>query len=46
MPACRRLGYHSLTVHVPEGGVPPVTAAEAAKLIDGLRRRRIAGATT
>lgn len=41
-----RLGYRSLTVHVPDGDVPPITAAEAAKLIDGLRRRRIAEATT
>jgi hypothetical protein len=40
-----RLGFHTLTVHVPDDGTPPITAAEAARLIDGLRRRRTAGAT-
>lgn len=40
-----RLGYRSLTVHVPDGEEPPITTTEAARLIDGLRRRRIAGAT-
>lgn len=35
-----RLGFRTLTVHVPDGDEPPVTAIEAARLIDGLRRRR------
>jgi len=36
-----RLGFHTLTVHVPDGEEPKITAADAARLIDGLRRRRM-----
>ncbi len=41
-----RLGYRTLVVHVPDGEQPPITASEAARLIDGLRRRRLEGAAS